>query len=496
MAMAPSAPSPKLQAFCFTLLAYVSVFAASDTFENEACTQTDALLQKTKETKLDLKNEGAKAFAPIAQNPAASLEPLDTKLSNTQPLPSIEGVEEKAIKMLPYMCGSILAVLALTLAWEFRYLPASFLAPKSGDNTKGLAEDVQDDPTGHDVVTTSSELPEIPRSAFAVWLRTALPIVFYGILYIVCSATLIKYNKFLMTANRFPYAVNMALGHQILGSLFLVIMYRLRPSRFPSLQPENLQEMDSGLLTRGLPIAACFGGQLMLSNMAYLYSSVAFLQMMKEGNMFLVYSLSLVVGLERFQSTQARVLACLAFSTALTIEGELSFSFAGFTLQSCSQIMECLKIVQQSSMLSVPGKRRLDSLSYNLLVQPATAGVLTIILISAGTGVVSNVSMAPWSAYMAWWPHLVANAIVALALNISISLFIANTSAVGFIVAGIVKDVCLICADVAISGTKLSHLQVGAFSLQLLFAASYSLLKIFAKKEEVAAPEDTKQGKS
>jgi hypothetical protein len=336
---------------------------------------------------------------------------------------------------------------------------------------------------------------EVQTSAFTIWLRTALPVVFYGILYILCSATLIKYNKFLMTANRFPYAVNMALGHQVSGSTFLFIMYLVRPSRFTALQPERRQEMDSGVFRRGLPIAACFGGQLMLSNMAYLYSSVAFLQMMKEGNMFLVYSLSLVAGLERFQTTQARVLSCLALSTALTIEGELSFSIAGFTLQCCSQLMECLKIVWQSSMLSAGGRCRLDPLTYNLLVQPATAMVLTIILIGSSTGLVSNVMMAPWSAYVAWWPHLVANGMVALALNISISLFIANTSAVGFIIAGIVKDVCLVGADVFLSGTRLSHLQMGAFSLQLLFAASYSLLKTLGKKE-TASPDATKPGKS
>jgi len=450
--------------------------------------QSDALLQKTKEAKLDVHDANAGAGGGAVPALGGASTAVAAKLSSAQPLGPLKGAEDKAIEMLPYICGSILAVLALTLAWEFRALPATFLVPKSSQDNTALAEAL---PSAHDVVTTSTETPS---SALAVWLRTALPIAFYGVLYIVCSATLIKYNKFLMTANRFPYAVNMALGHQFSGSVLLFIMYRLRPSCFPSLQPENREEMDSGLFRRGLPIAACFGGQLMLSNMAYLYSSVAFLQMMKEGNMFLVYSLSLVAGLERFQSTQARVLSCLALSTALTIEGELSFSIAGFTLQSCSQIMECLKIVWQSSMLS--GKRRLDSLSYNLLVQPATAGVLIAILVSARTGFVTSISMAPWSAYVTWWPHLVANAVVALALNISIALFIANTSAVGFIVAGIVKDVCLICADVVISGTELSNLQVGAFALQLVFAASYSLLKTFAKKEEAAAPDDSKPEKS
>mmetsp|Transcript_67548 Transcript_67548/g.133316 ORF Transcript_67548/g.133316 Transcript_67548/m.133316 type:complete len:488 (+) Transcript_67548:49-1512(+) len=487
--MAPQTSSLLMREFCFLLLACVSVFAADDVNACEASMHADALLQKAKGAKLDLQNATANAAAPVKQNPAAS--PLGAKFSGTQQMMSITKAEENAIEMLPYICGSILAVLALTLAWEFRYLPAGFFASRSSDSTRDLAEDAKADSAGHGVAAT---LVDTPNSALVVWLRAALPVVFYGVFYVVCSATLIKYNKFLMTPNRFPYAANMALGHQISGSFFLFIMYKLRPSRFPSLQPENRHEMDSGLFTRGLPIAVCFGGQLLLSNMAYLHSSVAFLQMMKEGNMFLVYSLALVAGLERFQSTQARVLACLAFSTALTIEGELSFSWAGFTLQCCSQVMECLKIVWQSSLLS--GKKRLDSLSYNLIVMPTAAGVLTVILFGSATGLVSNVSMAPWSAYVVWWPHLMANAVVALALNIAISLFMANTSAVGFIVAGIVKDVCLVCADVVISGTKLSHLQHGAFTLQLLFAASYSLLKTFAKKEETAAPEDTKLGKS
>eukprot|EP00440_Ansanella_granifera_P011142 gb/GFBE01012084.1/.p1 GENE.gb/GFBE01012084.1/~~gb/GFBE01012084.1/.p1 ORF type:complete len:455 (+),score=109.66 gb/GFBE01012084.1/:1-1365(+) len=310
-------------------------------------------------------------------------------------------------------------------------------------------------------------------------------IVFYGILYIAASVALIKYNKFLITDGRFPFAINLTLGHQVAGSLCLFLVYKLRPALFPSLSDE---EKNKEITWRffGLavcPIALCFSGQLVLSNSAYQFSSVAFLQMMKEGNIVLVYLLSLLAGMERFDSARARILFCLFLSTTLTIQGELNFDFTGFAIQGTSQFLECSKIVLQAILLSAAGSKGLDALSYNLLVQPATAVLVLVYLLVIMSGL-SSISTASAADYAAWWPHLAANALTALSLNLTASVFIANTSAVGFIVAGILKDVTLILIDVLISGTQISQLQVVAFSCQVMFVGGYSLFKTFSAPDK------------
>merc|ERR1719362_1683362 len=116
-----------------------------------------------------------------------------------------------------------------------------------------------------------------------------------GLLYVVCSASLIKYNKFLMSRERFPYAVNLTFGHMVSGSIFLLFLRKLFPSAFPSLEPDSTQPVNWRLLTRGaLPIATCLCGTLVFSNVAYMHISVAFIQMMKEVNVVVVYLFSLV----------------------------------------------------------------------------------------------------------------------------------------------------------------------------------------------------------
>jgi len=310
-----------------------------------------------------------------------------------------------------------------------------------------------------------------------------LPVVFYGALYIAASCALIKYNKYLITPGRFPYALNLTLGHQIIGTSSLCVTYLFKPALFSSLsEPEKSKDVTMRFwLMAVVPIALCFSGQLVLSNSAYEFSSVAFLQMMKESNIVLVYILSMVAQVECFDNARAKILFCLFLSTSLTVQGELAFDVRGFAIQGSSQLLECSKIVLQSVLLSAAGSKGLDALSYNLMVQPTTActvGVYLIICMLA----IPGIPTASLAEYAVWWPHILANGMTALALNLTASTFIARTSAVGFIVVGIMKDVFLILIDVMISGTPISNLQIGSFACQVVFVGCYSLVKTFSKE--------------
>jgi len=312
---------------------------------------------------------------------------------------------------------------------------------------------------------------------------SVLPVIFWGALYITASCALIKYNKFLITKGRFPYALNLTLGHQIIGTASLGVMYLMKPSLFSSLSdPEKNKDVTMRFwLMAVMPIALCFSGQLVLSNSAYEFSSVAFLQMMKESNIVLVYILSMVAQIECFDSARARLLFCLFLSTSLTVQGELAFDVRGFAIQGSSQLLECSKIVLQSVLLSAAGSKGLDALSYNLMVQPTTAITVIVYLVICMLAI-PRIPTASLADYAAWWPHILANGMAALALNLTASTFIAKTSAVGFIVVGIMKDVFLILIDVIISGTPISNLQIGAFACQVIFVGCYSLFKTFSKE--------------
>jgi hypothetical protein len=304
-----------------------------------------------------------------------------------------------------------------------------------------------------------------------------------GLGYVACSAGLIAYNKYLIHEDRFPYAICLVFIHAIFCSACAGMLYLVMPSLFPSLSdPAKKVEVDSSLILNGaLPIAVLFAAQLVLTNTAYLHSSVAFLQMMKEANLVLVYVLSLMASLEKFSWRSVGILVFIVFATTMTIHGEVNFSWTGFAIQGVGQIFECCKIVLQAMLLSSAG-RKLDALTYVLLVMPLCALVLGI-----GMGLLmafphSHFLTPEWHHLVQWWPHLLGNACVAFALNVVIALFVKHSSAVSFILAGIVKDAMIVAAGTFFFHEIVSFVQAVGFGLQLSGIMLWSTIKSFPER--------------
>eukprot|EP00435_Cladocopium_sp_Y103_P024391 s34_g6.t1 len=101
-----------------------------------------------------------------------------------------------------------------------------------------------------------------------------------------------------------------------------------QPKMFPALtDPDRKVELSmSYYINAILPIALCFAISLVLSNMAYKYCTVAFLQMIKEGNIITIYIMAYFVGLDTFSYTQVGILVVMVAATWSCVEGELNFS--------------------------------------------------------------------------------------------------------------------------------------------------------------------------
>jgi len=329
----------------------------------------------------------------------------------------------------------------------------------------------------------SEEPQEGGRSS---WMRWSL-MLFLGGMYISISASLISFNKYLMHEDRFPYAVTLVMLHMGFASVLSVILFICCPSLYPSFtDPARKVQITTRLmLTCFLPITILFSFQLVLSNMAYLHSSVAFLQMMKEANLVLVYVLSLFVMLERFRWRSVMILAFIIAATTMTIVGEVKFSYTGFLVQGTSQLFECCKIVLQALVLSeVAGGKKFDAMSYVLVVTP----LCFIELFGSGWALYyifpEHSFKGVWSHLVNWWPYLVANSCIAFALNVTIALFIKQSSAVAFILAGIVKDVSIVTVGCLMFSEHISLLQGTGFGLQLCGILVWSLVKTFPDRFE------------
>jgi hypothetical protein len=314
---------------------------------------------------------------------------------------------------------------------------------------------------------------------------TMMLVCLCGLGYIVLSAGLISYNKFLMTEDRFPYAICLVLLHAIFCSTFAFFLYLVKPSLFPSLtDPAKKVTVDADLIFRGaMPIAIFFSAQLVLSNTAYLHSSVAFLQMMKEANLVLVYTFSLIAALEKFSWRSIGILVFVILATTLTIHGEVNFSMTGFIIQGSGQVFESLKIVLQAMLLSNAG-RKLDALTYVMLVMPLCA-----VCLGAGIGLLTifpheHFLIPEMHHLVQWWPHLLANSCIAFMLNVVVALFIKYSTAVAFILAGIVKDAMIVATSALVLKEVITVIQGIGFALQLCAILVWSMIKTFPERFE------------
>ncbi|CAK0859520.1 unnamed protein product [Prorocentrum cordatum] len=185
-----------------------------------------------------------------------------------------------------------------------------------------------------------------------------------------------------------------------------------------------------------VPIGILFAVMLYGSNKAYLYCSVAFLQFMKEANVVLVFLFSAMCGLQVVNRQRTFVIGWVILGSSLCVSGELNFVFIGFLIQGFSQFAECMRAVIAELVLT-GNDFKLDPLSYTMFMAPVCLLVLII-----GNAIIWEHSVIEDLAV--WWPYLIPNACIAFCLNITIAQVIKETSAVGFIITGVVKDICLV----------------------------------------------------
>merc|ERR1719171_281531 len=113
---------------------------------------------------------------------------------------------------------------------------------------------------------------------------------------------MIMFNKFLMHESRFPFSVCLVLVHMATSSLLALTLYACKPSLFPTAAKVFGEpgEKSSGQVVASLmsfaPLAVLSVASLCAANEAFRFASIAFLQMMKEGSIVLVYIFGLALG--------------------------------------------------------------------------------------------------------------------------------------------------------------------------------------------------------
>lgn len=298
----------------------------------------------------------------------------------------------------------------------------------------------------------------------------------YITLWIFLSAVVILVNKYLLAFAGFPFPIALTLSHMAFCSTlaFLIIKAGM----------VDTVHMDSSTYMRNVvPIAALFSGTLWMGNAAYLYLSVAFIQMLKATMPITVFLVGVLLGTEKYSHPYAANMVVVAIGVATASYGELNFNLVGVMFQAGSIVTESFRLCLIQILLQSRGIK-LNPVTTLYYIAPACFGFLCFPF--AFIELPKMMKDTKWTLPVGW---LLLSATSAFALNMSVFLLIGRSSALTMNIAGVIKDWLLIILSVMMYHSPVEPLQLGGYAVAFLGVCWYNYQKLQGMKQTAAQPQ-------
>ncbi|KAK2768164.1 hypothetical protein FQN54_000016 [Arachnomyces sp. PD_36] len=295
-----------------------------------------------------------------------------------------------------------------------------------------------------------AEKPEPPKASF----HPAL----YVISWISLSSAVILFNKWILDTANFRFPIILTTWHLAFATLMTQILARTTTM----LDGRKTVKMTGRVYLRAIvPIGFFFSLSLICGNKTYLYLSVAFIQMLKATTPVAVLFATWILGVAPPNMTVLFNVSFIVIGVVIASIGEIRFVFVGFLYQIGGIIFEATRLVMVQRLLS-SSEFKMDplvSLYYFAPVCAVMNGVASLFL------EVPRITME--NVYDVGVFTLIANAMVAFLLNVSVVFLIGKTSSLVLTLCGVLKDILLVAASMAIWGTPVSGLQFFGYSIAL-----------------------------
>ncbi|KAJ6006038.1 sugar phosphate/phosphate translocator [Penicillium sp. IBT 35674x] len=289
---------------------------------------------------------------------------------------------------------------------------------------------------------------------------------FYIALWIALSSSVILFNKWVLSTAHFNFPLFLTTWHMVFATAMTQILARCTTV----LDSRHNVPMNPATYTRAIvPIGIMFSLSLICGNLAYMYLSVSFIQMLKATNAVVTLLATWAFGIAPANYKTLGNVGIIVVGVVIASFGEIKFDMIGFLIQVGGIIFEALRLVMVQRLLS-SAEFKMDPLVSLYYYAPACAltnGVVTLFTD------LPRMTMA--DIYGLGVMTLIANALVAFLLNASVVLLIGKTSAVVLTMAGILKDILLVCASMMIFRDPVTPLQFFGYSIALGGLCYYKL---------------------
>ncbi|KAL6968714.1 hypothetical protein U1Q18_034508 [Sarracenia purpurea var. burkii] len=298
--------------------------------------------------------------------------------------------------------------------------------------------------------------------------RQLLLTYLYLLVYILLSSGVILYNKWVLSPKyfNFPFPITLTMIHMGFSGTVAFFLVRVLKVVSPVKMTFEIYA------TCVIPISAFFASSLWFGNTAYLFISVAFIQMLKALMPVATFLMAVICGTDKLRCDVFLNMVMVSIGVVISSYGEIHFNVVGTVYQVTGIFAEALRLVLTQVLLQKKGLT-LNPVTSLYYIAPCSFVFLFVpwyLLEKPGMDV-SQIQFNFWIFF--------SNALCALALNFSILLVISRTGAVTIRVAGVLKDWSLIALSTIIfPESTITGLNIIGYAIALCGVIMYNYLKV------------------
>ncbi|WCJ40441.1 Nucleotide-sugar transporter family protein [Euphorbia peplus] len=290
----------------------------------------------------------------------------------------------------------------------------------------------------------------------------------YLLIYVVLSSGVILYNKWVLSPKyfNFPYPITLTMIHMGFSGAVAFIIVRV----FKVVTPVKMTfEIYA---TCVVPISAFFAASLWFGNTAYLFISVAFIQMLKALMPVATFFMAVLCGTDKARCDVFTNMVLVSVGVVISSYGEIHFNVIGTLYQVTGIVAEALRLVLTQVLLQKKG------LTLNPVTSLYYIAPCSFVFLFVPWYLLEKPEMEVTQVQFNFWIFF-SNALAALALNFSIFLVIGRTGAVTIRVAGVLKDWILIALSTVIfPESTITGLNITGYAIALCGVVMYNYLKV------------------
>ncbi|KAK7352717.1 hypothetical protein VNO80_18145 [Phaseolus coccineus] len=298
----------------------------------------------------------------------------------------------------------------------------------------------------------------------------------YVAIWIFLSFTVIVYNKYILDKKMYnwPFPISLTMIHMSFCATLAVLLVRV----FRLVEPVSMSR--DVYLSSVVPIGALYSLSLWLSNSAYIYLSVSFIQMLKALMPVAVYSIGVLLRKESYKNDTMLNMLSISLGVGVAAYGEARFDPWGVLLQLGAVAFEATRLVMIQILLTSKG------ISLNPITSLYYVAPCCLVFLSVPWIFVEYPVLRESSTFQFDFVVFGTNSFCAFALNLAVFLLVGKTSALTMNVAGVVKDWLLIAFSWSVIKDTVTPINLFGYGLAFLGVAYYNHSKLQALKAKEA----------